>query len=190
MIQSDMPNNSEITTITPSVNTIIEHNDETPQYEEAQIPLMYYEVEKKLILCDNKSNMDDCVLIYNEVIILWKQCIENKISNWRNNKNIVSQCFKLHKLFMEKCGSSALSWEYVSLFTHILSNSSNNKERMNHLLNNLKERRMLNMLTFELLISSCYNEYTGSVQLYICIYIFVHFPFYEYRQCNAFSLYR
>lgn len=119
---------------------------------------MYYEIEKKII---NNKDVNKDVIKYEEIIILWKKCIDNKIINWRNNKNLVDHCFKLHQLYM-KYNNDKIDGEYISLITNILSNSSFNRDKMNMFINkDLFDNNLINLSIFELLIKSCYNEYTG-----------------------------
>ena len=119
---------------------------------------MYYEIEKKII---NNKNASDDIIKYDEIIILWKKCIDNKILNWRNNIKLVDHCFKLHQLYI-KNNNDKIDHQYISLITCILSNSSFNRDKMNTFINkDLFDNNLINISTFELLIKSCYNEYSG-----------------------------
>ena len=72
----------------------------------------------------------------------------------------MDHCFKLHELYINN--NNNIDFEYISLMTSILSNSSFNRDKMNIFINDhLFNNNLINILIFELLIKSCYNEYTG-----------------------------
>ena len=140
-------------------------NVENDDFIAAEIPSLWFEMEHTLqsIECLHRHHGDDngSGSISDRMVVLWRQCIENKINRWRNNTDLVAHCFTLHSLYHSKGGH--LSTEYISLFTHILSNSTGNKSKMDIFIEHLGDRNAINMLHFEVLIGSCYNEYTGYV---------------------------
>eukprot|EP01083_Nonionella_stella_P067580 178858_1 len=160
----DIDHTTKTTTTITTTTTTTTATTSTNKYPEAQVPSIYYEIEAKLM----KLSPDDCDTMHTQILDLYKQCIANKIVDWRNNGNLVYHCFALHELYMRKCG--VMSNEYMSLLTHILSNSSSNKQRMDCLIGNLQSQGMMNLLTFETLITSCYNDYTGDAFLAYHIY--------------------
>ena len=139
----------------------VSSESEPDEFISAEIPPLWFEMERTLQSVDCLRRHDGSGSISEEMVILWRECIERKIARWRNNGDLVAHCFALHSLYYEKGGE--LTMEYISLFTAILSNSTGNKSKMDIFLDHLHHRKAIHMMSFRVLVGSCYNEYTGYV---------------------------
>lgn len=119
----------------------------------SDMPESYFDIKKRLKNDENVS--------IEEMIELWQECTKIKMVIWRQCQSFVDNCWALHIAFMKQKNGKELNLEYCSYLTRILCNTFENKRKFGKLFQSLIRNSMVNHVSFETLITSCYNQDTG-----------------------------